>query len=1329
VNDAAHAFGALNRAAQLHHAVVQLPPVKEDPRHVQLIIAPAGHPHTLRKRYQWVAVDAAGSPRHHREHEPGTWTDVAETRGVGKWQEVSGFANFTEPHGYEERLVPDLKAFDALLSELESRPTYGLQQGRLRDSERTRPTSTGYEVAKHDRMRYEDAASVWLLIDVDELPVDYDVRIADQEDVAHTIDKHVVPALGDEFEDVSYIVAHTGSAGIKGSAESLRVRLIFQLATPLTLRQQRQMLRAAKKRQPALDAGIYEPERFIASAPPQLTANVVIPTGTMRMDMPRRLSSGTHWIVQRLADVVPNAAPAAVVATAAEALADIAEAEGIATTAVGIDDLLSEVGADGETYRWPIIRLISSLAWRTPLDQIEAEMARWRSFVAKRIAETSTPHRLQDRFARHLNDSLWRDQWRRARDRKAGAIVTSAPVLLPLPPTLAVALGAPAPSATAPITIAGARAQLIADVAAAADEIIDRNRVEHVLVTAPPGFGKTRALRAVVTEARLANRRIVVLVPNHDLAAQVVADLKEHARTLPLTSTFTHDDLVRRVRHHRGRKQPGMCTDKVHGARAARMESIGVSPRGTACADCPAAASCLWLQQFSDDEPGVIVTVHASMMREDYAALSNVDLFVIDEDAGSVFIGNRVTNADKPPIDALSPGKHFIRRAGMYAITAEWRASRELLQQVLRAALPNDVRDRTTHVVATATASPLLQGASPTIGVAGSPPTGTRLERALDLESAVQQDALARLKGERVETHETRRLMGVLSASRDAEAIYRGIKASAARQRVFALRVFRRGIKDAAGSRRHQDCFWVETRRPVPPAILAKGALWLNGTAEPAVWQATLANGGQHPATRIIGAPAAPAVSDLTVHQYIDRMHAKASYLGATPAADDVVEESIEHLEQEASAAEQVRLPAWMMWSYPGPAPAVAAAVKRYAAQQLRHQRATRKLRADAGLARLRRFILMQALPLHRGAAPKPSADVLVVAQKAVVEQLRALGLPPNVDCAHFGALRGLNRFRDVKRAIVVGRPALSNDALEMLTEALHMHDANVREVARSPVWATGKGVLETRSGPVEITTEQHPDAYCAALARTITQAEVVQAVARIRPYDRGPRNPCEIHVFGQHPTGLTVDTVACWSDADVPWWRVAMANGALFERPETNQAVYSDLVAAAGRGGDESERHRGAWIEALAGLAPRASTTPQLAGGSPYNNGEGKFGDPKSGIPASCAAPEILSGSGLALAQFTLARTSDGTKPQKQHVLLSSELGPAYLQRVLGGRLADFRWLPATAAMGLLYRAFEKRANKAIAAGGWDAPLFQEALAGTRDWRQVAREVLGWAV
>jgi hypothetical protein len=222
-------------------------------------------------------------------------------------------------------------------------------------------------------------------------------------------------------------------------------------------------------------------------------------------------------------------------------------------------------------------------------------------------------------------------------------------------------------------------------------------------------------------------------------------------------------------------------------------------------------------------------------------------------------------------------------------------------------------------------------------------------------------------------------------------------------------------------------------------------------------------------------------------------------------------------------------------------------------------ERLRRKKRADAHIEMLWRFVLFEAVRHAPRAATvgKQQVSLLLVAQKATLERLQALGLPPTVAMVHFGALRGLDAFRDVPCCVVIGRPRPADIDLELQTEALHMHNPAIAEIGRR------------RPGHW---TEQHPDPLVGAVQQVTTTAEVKQAVARMRPYDRTSANPCTIHVFGTYDPGLPGELVQTrlWADADRSPAEVALAYGAAFSDNRLNQQAFAGLFPkgnAAGNG------------------------------------------------------------------------------------------------------------------------------------------------------------------
>ena len=99
----------------------------------------------------------------------------------------------------------------------------------------------------------------------------------------------------------------------------------------------------------------------------------------------------------------------------------------------------------------------------------------------------------------------------------------------------------------------------------------------------------------------------------------------------------------------------------------------------------------------------------------------------------------------------------------------------------------------------------------------------------------------------------------------------------------------------------------------------------------------------------------------------------------------------------------------------------------------------------------------------------------------------------------HFGALRGINRYDECETAMVVGRELVSPQALERQTRPFTTDDAELfvphgRYVPQSRV-------RRMRDGSKEVeTVDVHPDPRCQAVLEQIREAEIVQAVDRVRP-------------------------------------------------------------------------------------------------------------------------------------------------------------------------------------------------------------------------------------
>jgi hypothetical protein len=122
--------------------------------------------------------------------------------------------------------------------------------------------------------------------------------------------------------------------------------------------------------------------------------------------------------------------------------------------------------------------------------------------------------------------------------------------------------------------------------------------------------------------------------------------------------------------------------------------------------------------------------------------------------------------------------------------------------------------------------------------------------------------------------------------------------------------------------------------------------------------------------------------------------------------------------------------------------------------------------------------------------------DTFGASSKVTIEALVAEGM--RSACGHFGALRGLNRFKDCKRAIIVGCDTPRVEAVEAIARGYSATDP-------APFFSAGEYTKQTRLrrfrdgsvSPVEVLC--HPDQLCDAVLWQAREAEVMQALDRVR--------------------------------------------------------------------------------------------------------------------------------------------------------------------------------------------------------------------------------------
>jgi hypothetical protein len=160
--------------------------------------------------------------------------------------------------------------------------------------------------------------------------------------------------------------------------------------------------------------------------------------------------------------------------------------------------------------------------------------------------------------------------------------------------------------------------------------------------------------------------------------------------------------------------------------------------------------------------------------------------------------------------------------------------------------------------------------------------------------------------------------------------------------------------------------------------------------------------------------------------------------------------------------------------------------------------------------------------------AGKPGA--LVVANKAAIETLKPEEL--GTISAHFGALRGRNTWEDRTKVLIVGRDQPAPAAVERIARAYAARDPAPFERLnpKVPEYPEQERGIRTRDGAGRaIAVAYHPNAWADRVLRQIRDAEIEQAIDRIRPIFKD--EPIEIVVMSPVALNLTVDHVTEWKD------------------------------------------------------------------------------------------------------------------------------------------------------------------------------------------------------
>lgn len=172
----------------------------------------------------------------------------------------------------------------------------------------------------------------------------------------------------------------------------------------------------------------------------------------------------------------------------------------------------------------------------------------------------------------------------------------------------------------------------------------------------------------------------------------------------------------------------------------------------------------------------------------------------------------------------------------------------------------------------------------------------------------------------------------------------------------------------------------------------------------------------------------------------------------------------------------------------------------------------------------IRRYILKRWIETGRQAT-------LVICQQEVENWLRGK-LPENIALEHFNNITGVDKYKDVRLEILVGRVAPGPVAIEAIAGALSgaqpvlikdkMGYTGYPQVKRG-IQIAGKKIGRGVEG------DQHPDPFAECIRWLICEGELLQALGRARGVNRDASCPLDIDILSNVVLPVTVDEVSNW--------------------------------------------------------------------------------------------------------------------------------------------------------------------------------------------------------
>lgn len=212
-------------------------------------------------------------------------------------------------------------------------------------------------------------------------------------------------------------------------------------------------------------------------------------------------------------------------------------------------------------------------------------------------------------------------------------------------------------------------------------------------------------------------------------------------------------------------------------------------------------------------------------------------------------------------------------------------------------------------------------------------------------------------------------------------------------------------------------------------------------------------------------------------------------------------------------------------------------------------------------------------------------------------------GAGPNIEVAHFNAIEGIDRWRDVDVLITIGRPLPPPNPVEDMSAALTgkpvslpEHPPN-RKGGRPQKMIVENRAIRLKTGaevPLPCRVFELPEAEL--IRQAVTEAAIIQAVGRARGVNRTAANPVDVYIVLDDTTlPIAVDAVVQFEDLEPTKIDSMIERGLVPQWGADAAKLYPDLWPTA-QAAQKAYRRAGLDVERI---YARCRTLPGSDGGA----------------------------------------------------------------------------------------------------------------------------------